>query len=166
MEINNEASVKGYSHSILQRDGMIDAVRRAKKVSAGEILVSVSWSGGIQPPGSRGDQTLRLVDRVMFHTSGQSPEQVHSTIATMRHWLGYSRPVVINEDGVSTFNLQAATQERASGGFYDHGWNETVETEIDKILRLNIDPEAKAAILFHNAERIFGRAEHSQTVQR
>jgi predicted TIM-barrel fold metal-dependent hydrolase len=43
---------------------------------------------------------------------------------------------------------------------------ESVETEMDKILRLNIDPEAKAAILFHNAERVFGKAQHSQTVQR
>jgi hypothetical protein len=29
----------------------------------------MSWSGGIQPPGSRGDLALGAVDYVMFHTT-------------------------------------------------------------------------------------------------
>jgi hypothetical protein len=31
--------------------------------------------------------------------------------------------VLINEDGVSTFNLHAAVQEHVGWGYYDQGWN-------------------------------------------
>jgi hypothetical protein len=67
------------------------------------------------PRGSRGDAALRSVDYVMFHTNGQTPEDVHTTIAAMRRWTGYDRPLIINEDGVSTFNLQAAAQSTSEG---------------------------------------------------
>jgi hypothetical protein len=81
----------------------------------------MSWSGGIMPRGSRGDAALRAVDYVMFHTNGQTPEEVHETIHAMRQWTGYDRPMIINEDGVSTFNLQAAVQEHVGWGYYDNG---------------------------------------------
>jgi hypothetical protein len=83
----------------------------------------MSWSGGIQPPGSKGDLALRLVDYVMFHTNGRTPEEVQEAIHAMRRWVGYDRPLMINEDGVSAFNLCAATQERVGWGYYDQGWN-------------------------------------------
>jgi hypothetical protein len=123
VEINNETSVRGYSHPILQPDGIIEAVLLAKKLAAGRIPVSMSWSGGIQPRGSRGDQAIRAVDYVLFHTNGRTPEEVHETIFAMRRWAGYDRPALINEDGVSTFNLEAAVQEGVGWGFYDQGWN-------------------------------------------
>jgi len=88
-----------------------------------EIPVSMSWSGGIMPRGSRGDMALRAVDYIMFHTNDKSPEEVHETIQAMRRWTGYNRPLLINEDGVSTFNLRAAVEERVGWGFYDQGWN-------------------------------------------
>jgi hypothetical protein len=36
---------------------------------------------------------------------------------------GYDRPLLINEDGVSAFNLHAAVEERVGWGYYDQGWN-------------------------------------------
>ncbi|MCL4401233.1 MAG: hypothetical protein M1436_01025, partial [Acidobacteria bacterium] len=123
VEINNETSVRGYSHPMLQPDGAVEAVRLARKVAAGRLPVSMSWSGGIQPKGSRGDQAIRAVDYVMFHTNGKTPEEVHESINAMRRWAGYDRPLLINEDGVSTFNLHAAVEERTGWGYYDQGWN-------------------------------------------
>jgi hypothetical protein len=64
-----------------------------------------------------------MVDYVMFHTNGRTPEEVHADVQQMRRWLGYARPVLINEDGVSTFNLHAAVEERVGWGYYDQGWN-------------------------------------------
>jgi hypothetical protein len=121
IEINNETSTAGYKHHILQPDGALDAVLLAQETVGRQIPVSMSWSGGIMPRGSRGEAAMRAVDYVMFHTNGQTPEQVHQSIQAMRRWLGYSRPVMINEDGVSTFNLHAAVQEHAGWGYYDNG---------------------------------------------
>ena len=123
IEINNETSVRGYSHPLLQPNGIFELVRLAKEHAGKDFPVSMSWSGGILPRGSNGDLALRLVDYVMFHTNGKTPEQVHTVIQEMRGWTGYERPLLINEDGVSTFNLQAAVDERVGWGYYDQGWN-------------------------------------------
>ena len=123
IEINNETSIGGYSHPLLQPDGTQALVALAKAEAGKEFPVSMSWSGGIMPRGSAGDRALRMVDYVMFHTNGRSPEEVHTDIQAMRKWLGYDRPVLINEDGVSSFNLHAAVQERVGWGYYDQGWN-------------------------------------------
>jgi hypothetical protein len=121
IEINNETNPRSYKHHILQPDGALDAVLLAQQTVERQIPVSMSWSGGIMPRGSRGDAALRSVDYVMFHTNGQTPEEVHQTIAAMRKWTGYERPLIINEDGVSTFNLHAAVAEHVGWGFYDNG---------------------------------------------
>ena len=121
IEINNETNPRSYKHHILQPDGALDAVLLAQQTVEHQIPVSMSWSGGIMPRGSRGDAALRSVDYIMFHTNGQTPEEVHQTISAMRRWTGYERPLIINEDGVSTFNLQAAAEEHAGWGFYDNG---------------------------------------------
>jgi hypothetical protein len=121
IEINNETSLRGYQHKLLQPDGIVDAVRLAQQAVERQIPVSMSWSGGIMPRGSRGDAALRAVDYVMFHTNGKRPEEVHETIQAMRRWTGYDRPAMINEDGVSTFNLQAAVEEHVGWGYYDNG---------------------------------------------
>jgi hypothetical protein len=124
VEINNETSVSGYSHPLLQPNGIYELVRLAQETGGKEIPVSMSWSGGIQPRGSPGDRALRAVDYVMFHTNGLTPEGVRERIHAMRRWAGYDRPVMINEDGVSTFNLRAAAGERVGWGYYDQGWND------------------------------------------
>lgn len=123
IEINNETSVRGYSHPLLQPDGIYELVTLAKQEAGKEFPVSMSWSGGIMPRGSKGDRALRLVDYVMIHTNGRTPEQVHEDIQAQRRWTGYDRPLLINEDGVSTFNLHAAVQERVGWGYYDQGWS-------------------------------------------
>jgi hypothetical protein len=123
IEINNETSVGGYSHPLLQPDGIYELVALAKGEAGQDFPVSMSWSGGVMPRGSKGDRALRMVDYVMFHTNGRTPEEVHADVQQMRRWLGYARPVLINEDGVSTFNLHAAVEERVGWGYYDQGWN-------------------------------------------
>ena len=80
IEINNETNPRSYKHRILQPDGALDAVLLAQQTVDHQIPVSMSWSGGIMPRGSRGDAALRAVDYVMFHTNGQTPEEVHQTI--------------------------------------------------------------------------------------
>jgi hypothetical protein len=109
VEINNETSVSGYSHPLLQPDGIFELVRLAQRTSGNEIP---------------GDRALGAVDYVMFHTNGLAPEGVRERIHAMRRWAGYDRPVMINEDGVSTFNLHAAAEERVGWGYYDQGWND------------------------------------------
>ncbi len=121
IEINNETNQRSYKHRILQPEGALDAVLLAQETVERRIPVSMSWSGGIMPRGSRGDAALRAVDYIMFHTNGQTPEEVHQSIQAMRRWVGYDRPLIINEDGVSTFNLLAAVQEHVGWGFYDNG---------------------------------------------
>jgi hypothetical protein len=123
IEINNETSVQGYSHPLLQPDGIYELIQLAKQHAGKDFPVSMSWSGGIMPRGSKGDLALRMVDYVMFHTNGRTPEEVHTAIQDMRRWTGYQRPLLINEDGVSSFNLHAAVEERVGWGFYDQGWN-------------------------------------------
>ncbi len=123
IEINNETSFGGYSHPLLQPDGIYELVALAKTEAGKDFPVSMSWSGGIRPRGSKGDRALRMVDYVMFHTNGRDPEAVHTDIQAMRKWLGYERPLLINEDGVSAFNLHAAVEERVGWGYYDQGWN-------------------------------------------
>jgi hypothetical protein len=121
IEINNETNPRGYKHHILQPDGAYEAVALAQQTVQHEIPVSMSWSGGIMPRGSHGDAALRAVDYVMFHTNGKTPEEVHEAIHAMRQWTGYERPMIINEDGVSTFNLWAAVEEHVGWGYYDNG---------------------------------------------
>ncbi len=123
IEINNEVSAGGYSHAILQPDGVVEAILLAKQVAAGQFPVSTSWAGGIQARSGRAEAAVRAMDYILIHTNGRTPEQVHETIATSRRLAGYDRPLLINEDGVSTFNLQAAVDERVGWGYYDQGWN-------------------------------------------
>ena len=124
IEINNETNARYYKHPIMQPDGMLDAVLLAQETVQHQIPVSMSWLAGVMPPGSRGDAALRAVDYVMFHTNGKTPEGVHDEIAEMRRWAGDNRPLMINEDGVSTFNLKAAVQEGVGWGYYDQGLND------------------------------------------
>jgi hypothetical protein len=120
IEIANETN-PSYKHPIMRPDGILDAVLLAQKTVEHQIPVSTSWVGGVMSRGSRGDMAMRAVDYVLFHTNGQTPESVHESIQAMRQWAGYDRPVLINEDGVSTFNLQAAVQEHVGWGYYDNG---------------------------------------------
>jgi len=123
IEIANEISLKGYEHPILKANGVIQAVRLAQKTVEHQIPVSFSWTGPLPPPGSAADAAFRAADFVMFHTNGQTPQQVSHEIESMRAQFGSNRPLLINEDGVSTFNLWAAIEKHVGWGFYDQGLN-------------------------------------------
>ena len=123
VEINNEAN-PGYGHPLLRpNERLAEAVLLAKRVAGGRIPISFSWVGAVGQAGGPGDLAMQAVDYVLFHTNGRTPEEVHQTIFDMRRWVGYSRPLLINEDGVSSMNLHAAVQERVGWGYYDQGWN-------------------------------------------
>lgn len=121
IEIANETNPQSYSHPIMQPNGIVDAVLLAQQTVNHEIPVSMSWVGPVPPRGSRADAAMRAVDYVLFHTNGETPEAVHERIQAMHRWAGYQRPLLINEDGVSTFNLQAATDDHVGWGYYDNG---------------------------------------------
>jgi len=120
IEIENEVSA-GFSHPIMQPDGILDAVLLAQKTVERQIPVSMSWIRAAMPRDARVDAAMRAADYVMFHTNRKTPDEVHSDIQAMRRWAGDDRPIMINEDGVSTFNLQAAVQEHVGWGYYDQG---------------------------------------------
>lgn len=118
IEIQNEVGVRVYRHRLLQPAGAAEAIEIARKEAAGDFPVSVSWVSS-----ARDERALRAADYLLFHTNGRTPEQVHEEIASMRRLGGFDKPLLINEDGVSTFNLQAAANERVGWGFYDQGTN-------------------------------------------
>lgn len=123
VEVNNEAN-PNYSHPLLRpNERLAEAVVLAKKTAGGQIPISFSWVGAIGRRGGPGEDAIQAVDYVMFHTNGRTPEEVHQAIFDMRRWAGYDRPLLINEDGVSSMNLNAAVEERVGWGYYDQGWN-------------------------------------------
>ncbi len=122
VEINNEIS-PGYRHPQLRPDGISELIALAQQISGKEIPISTSWIGYIPQPGSKGHQALLMADYIMIHTNGRLPEEVHTSIQQWRKLGGFDRPLMINEDGYSTFNLLAAVQERVGWGYYDQGWS-------------------------------------------
>lgn len=124
IEIANEISLRGYRHPILKANNVVEAVRLAQKTVNREIPVSFSWTGPLPDAGDAAVAAFRAVDYLMFHTNGQTPEQVTNAIERMRARFGHDRPLLINEDGVSTFNLHAAVESHVGWGFYDQGLND------------------------------------------
>lgn len=124
IEIANEVSLDHYRHPMLRADGMAGAVRLAQEIVAKQIPVSFSWTGPLPPAGSTADAAFGAADFILFHTNGQTPQQVGAAIDRFRARFGSARPVLINEDGVSTFNLWAAAQKRVGWGYYDQGLND------------------------------------------
>ena len=88
--------------------------------------MSVSWAGN-----ARDEKAFQEADFLLFHTNGRTPEAVHDEIASMRRVGGFGKPLMINEDGVSVFNIWAAAEERVrqrgfsqlciSAGLENHG---------------------------------------------
>jgi hypothetical protein len=116
VEIQNEVGVRGYRHPLLRPEGVAEAIALAQKEGGGQFPVSVSWLAGL-----RERSALQQADYILFHTNGRTPEAVHEEIIAFRKLAGYEKPMLINEDGVSPFNLQAAVQERVGWGYYDQG---------------------------------------------
>lgn len=124
IEIANEVSLTGYRHPMLRADGMAGAVRLAQESVAKQIPVSFSWTGPLPPAGSAADEAFAAADFILFHTNGKTPQGVAEAIDRIRARYGSTRPVLINEDGVSTFDLWAAVQRHVGWGYYDQGLND------------------------------------------
>ncbi len=107
----------------MQPDGILEGVLLAQETVQHQIPVSMSWYKEVMPRGSGADMALRAVDYVLIHTNRKTAEGVHDYIQALHRWAGYDRPTIINEDGVSTLNLQSAVQEHVGWGFYDQGLN-------------------------------------------
>lgn len=124
IEVANEVHEMTYpTHPLLQPEGIDESVRLAQEAVHHQIPVSFSWIGDPPSRASRGYQALRDADFVIFHTNWLTPEGVHDRIQAYHRAAGYDRALLINEDGVSTFNLQAATEEHVGWGYYDQGLN-------------------------------------------
>jgi hypothetical protein len=155
IEIANEVSSTMYQHPILQPEGILDAVKLAQKTVQHQIPVSFSWIG--QPPlqDSRADTALHTADYVLIHTNGKTPEGVHEYIQAMRGAEGNSRPLLINEDGVSAFNLEAAVDEHVGWGYYDQGLNQYRDGFQSPPVNWKINTDAKW-IFFEQVARLSG----------
>lgn len=124
IEIANEVSMTHYWHPMLRADGMAEAVKLAQESVAKLIPVSFSWTGPLPPAGSAADRAFWKADFILFHTNEKSPQDVSRAIERIRARYGRGRPILINEDGVSTFNLWAAVQKQVGWGYYDQGLND------------------------------------------
>jgi hypothetical protein len=124
IEIANEVDPSTYEHPLLRPDGILDAVQLAQETVQHQIPVSFSFYGSLPAPGSRESVALKAVDYILIHTNNRSPEGVREYIRSTRASAGSDRPLLINEDGVSAFNLIAAAAEHAGWGYYDQGLND------------------------------------------
>jgi hypothetical protein len=159
IEVANEVSDFLFpTHPWLQPNGIVDSVHLAQQAVNHEIPVSFSWIG--DPPNrySRGFQALRDADFVIFHTNWQTAEGVHERIQAYRRAAGYRRAFLINEDEVTTFNLQAATDERVGWGYYDQGLNDYHDGFQSVPVNWTIDTTAKW-LFFDQVARLTGSPE-------
>ncbi|MEM2593709.1 MAG: hypothetical protein QXV96_02235, partial [Candidatus Bathyarchaeia archaeon] len=80
LEIANECDHPGYDHEIIKPHRIVELISLAKEVSGGELPVSTSFCGGVIPP----DNILRVVDFVLLHGNGQTPERIRSMVRAVR----------------------------------------------------------------------------------
>jgi len=114
IEINNECEI-GYVHHVLQPRGVHQMIALAREVGKGQIPVSTSFGGGTVP----GTYYFDVVDYVLIHGNGQTPEKIRSMVAACKAMT--TKPIVFNEDSVRVDNCRAAFEEGASWGYYDQG---------------------------------------------
>ncbi|HJU11380.1 MAG TPA: hypothetical protein VJ728_10910, partial [Candidatus Binataceae bacterium] len=155
IEIANEVSLGHYRHPILQAGGIADAVHLAQQAVDRKIPVSFSWTGPLPLAGSAADGAFRQADFILFHTNGKTPEQVDETIDRFRSRFGDDRPLLINEDGVSALNLQAAAEKHVGWGYYDQGLNNYRDGFQSPPVNWQIDTVAKW-VFFEQVARLTG----------
>jgi hypothetical protein len=117
--------------------------------------VSFSWIGPPPPPGSRADKALQSADYLLIHTNGKNAKGVEDYIQAMRHAEGSARPLLINEDGVSAFNLEAAIKQHVGWGYYDQGVGNYQDGFQSPPINWAIDTDAKW-IFFEQVARLSG----------
>lgn len=155
IEIANEVSMRHYHHPMLKAEGIGEAVHLAQQSADKRIPVSFSWTGPLPSPGSAADAAFRQADFVMFHTNGKTPEEVSETIDRFRSRFGNDRPLLINEDGVSAPNLQAAVEKHVGWGYYDQGLNNYRDGFQSPPVDWQIDTVAKW-VFFEQVARLTG----------
>ena len=61
----------------------------------------------------------------MPHGNDSPPEKLRDELRSLKNWeayIGYPRPILINEDSVDVRNLDVAVDEGVSWGFYAQGY--------------------------------------------
>jgi len=130
VEIDNEANVPKYEHTILTAGRVHELVHRVKERSegkldtpAGRLLVSCSMGGGGIPP----EALIDASDFILLHGNGQGhPDKIRKMVDTVRASESYrGQPIVFNEDDHFDFdqadnNFLAAVSRYASWGYFDY----------------------------------------------
>ncbi|MBD8491008.1 hypothetical protein IFO69_19805 [Echinicola sp. CAU 1574] len=120
IEINNECDIH-YDHDILKPDRVTELIKRVKKISRNQLLVSTSYSGKKVPS----DTIIRHSDFVLLHGNGASPEDITDLVDRVRASAAYSpKPILFNEDDhydydLETNNLFSSIASYASWGYFD-----------------------------------------------
>jgi Malectin domain len=125
IEIDNEADSPDYIYAILQPARVSELISAVQTQSANfgrRLYVGVSLSGGKIPPSN----ITQIEDFILLHGNRQTSSTITSIVNTTRA-LGTNKPIIFNEDSTSTANFQAATDARASWGYYDAGVNNYVD---------------------------------------
>lgn len=122
IEINNEATVGGYQHDILNPHRVHELFRRVKQRSTRadgtRLLVSSSSTGKSLPP----EGWLRQADFFLPHGNGLNSADIGRLVEAYRAhplWKANPRPICFNEDSTSVENFKAAALSEASWGFYN-----------------------------------------------
>lgn len=122
IEIANEVTVPDYDHTILQGDNSIALIERVRQRSSGRLFAGTSLHGAKLPSAAMAAAS----DLVLLHGNGvREPERIRSMVRHCRDELGFSGPIVFNEDDHFDFdqpenNMLAAVSEHASWGFFDY----------------------------------------------
>lgn len=118
VEIANEANGP-YDHDILKSVSRApELIKRVQQRSGGKLKVTTSYGGGHIPPAS----VITASDYVLLHGNAQSAGGIASMVDEVRATAAYRatpKPIVFNEDGRSTANLDAAVTTGASWGYFD-----------------------------------------------
>ncbi len=124
VEINNECDVPAYEHEILKPGRVHELIRHAKNLTTEgrRLLVSTSFSGGKLPT----EEVLEEADLILVHGNHQMPDSIKQLVKKIRRtgvYRNQPKPIVFNEDGTDTRNLDAAFEVYTSWGYYDQGKN-------------------------------------------
>lgn len=146
VEIANEIDVPRFEHDVLTpgRAHELIACVQGIEQDGRRLLVSTSFTwvpvakdaginrgpddGGVEffmkmATASLSD-IVRLSDFTLVHTNNLNAEEAKAIIAAVKKLPGVAarpRPVLVNEDGISVANLDAAASEGVGWGYYDQG---------------------------------------------
>ena len=128
IEVCNETTERGYHHEILRPAGVTALLERVRRFDRGDghFPVGVSMSGSQLPtPGIVAASDVILVHGNNSRDVPTTPARIREMVAGVRGLPGWREmPIVFNEDDHYDFdqadnNFIAATQSRASWGFFD-----------------------------------------------